>query len=149
VSPVSIIGNGSLQSTLASRQLVLKADKRRLVLFTVVSAGILVVSAANSERSSTFWYSATLYILIFIIFLSWLASYKVVIKGDVFSYFVVDRSPIIIHRGEILHVAPPRGRFQNVIKVERHRGGEVLINAKPFSRSDLKIIMEFLGGPSP
>lgn len=50
----------------------------------------------------------------------------------------------MINRADILRVDIPLGRFKNVIKIERLQGDPILINAKPFSESDLRIVFEFL-----
>lgn len=57
------------------------------------------------------------------------------------SYTTFRRAPIAVNRADISRVQVPRGRFRNVIKIERQEGDLILINAKPF---DLKIIPEFL-----
>jgi hypothetical protein len=127
-----------------AKQLVFKTEKRRLVVFGIIAVFIALVSIANSHKSSTFWYVLTLYVLVWALALVWLASYRITIDQETLSYTTFCRAQIAVNRANILRVEIPSGRFQNVIKIERQEGDPILISAKPFSESDLKIVFEFL-----
>ena len=124
--------------------LVFRTEKGRLVLFGFVAVCIAILSIANSDKSSTFWYSATLYVLFWALFLVRLVSYRITVDRETLSYTTFRRATIAVNRADVLRVQVPRGRFRNVIKIERQEGGLILINAKPFGKDDLKIVLEFL-----
>jgi|ERR1700677_2736071 len=91
----------------------------------------MLVSILSGDKSSTFWYSGAIYVLAWALFLVWLATFG--------------RAPIAVNRADILRVEVPSGRFRIEMKIERRQGGPILINAKPFSKSDLRIVAQFLG----
>jgi hypothetical protein len=123
---------------------VFRTDNHRLVFFGVTAVCIALVSIANSHKSSTFWYVLTLYVLVWAVALMWLASHRITIDQEMLSYSTLGKAEIVINRADILRVDIPLGRFKNVIKIERLQGDPILINAKPFSESDLRIVFEFL-----
>jgi hypothetical protein len=105
----------------------------------------MLVSILSGNKRSTFWYSVAIYVLAWALFLVWLASYGITIDQETLTYATFGRAPIAVNRADILRVEVPSGRFRNEIKIERRQGDPILINAKPFSRSDLRIVAQFLG----
>jgi hypothetical protein len=140
MAPVTLRGRKENQAT----RLVFRTENHRLVFFGVIAVCIALVGIANGHKSSTFWYALTLYVLAWTLALVWLASYRITIDQETLSYATFGRAPIVVNRANILRVDMPLARFQNVIKIERRQGDPILINTKPFSKSDLKIVFEFL-----
>jgi hypothetical protein len=126
-------------------QPVFRTEKRRLAVFAVIAVSIMLVSILNGDKISTFWYSVAIYVLAWVLFLVWLACYGIKIDQETLTYTTFGRAPIAVNRADILRVEVPSGRFRNEIKIERRQGGPMLINAKPFSRSDLPIVAQFRG----
>jgi hypothetical protein len=126
-----------------TRHLVLRPDKRRIAIFGAIAVCILLVSIANGHKGSIFWYSSALYVLGWAIFLLWLASYKVAIDGEILSYTSFGKTSAVVNRGDVLSAELSPRRFPSQVKIERY-GDPILINAKPFGGSDLRIVMDFL-----
>jgi hypothetical protein len=127
-----------------TRHLIFRPDKQRIAIFVAIAVCIFLVSIANGHKSSTFWYSAALYVLGWTIFLLWLASYRITIDGEILSYTSFGRTSTVVNRGDVLSAEFSPRRFPSQIKIERRYGDSILINAKPFSGSDLRIVMDFL-----
>ena len=127
----------------ACERVVIKTERRAYVFWGIVGVCIIVVGALNTSNSSTFWYGAALFLLAWVIFLLWLASYKIVIDGDILSYSEFSKGTVAVNREDILS-AEIRGRFQNMLVIKRRLGEPIMLNAKPFSKADLRVVIGFL-----
>jgi hypothetical protein len=126
------------------RRIVIRAEKRVFVVWGCAGIGIALASISASSKSATFWYSFTLFTLGWCVLLLWLTTYKITIDQDILSYSVFMRGTIAVSREDILSAKVLPSRFQNAIVIERRLGDPIVVNTKPFSKADLRVVIEFL-----
>jgi len=102
------------------------------------------VSSSKADKSLSFWFSFALLLLACIILLLWLATYKITIDKNVLCYSALLRGTISVHRDDIVSAEVLPGRFEHAIVIKRQVGDPIVINTKPFSKADLRIVIRFL-----
>jgi hypothetical protein len=103
------------------------------------------VGAKNVVENPSHWYSLILLVLAWSIVFFWLAAYKISIDQNILSYSALLKGTVSIRRDDIENAQVLSGRFQHAIIIRPKSGSPIAINTKPFRRSDLLIVLEFLG----
>jgi hypothetical protein len=124
-------------------QIVIRTERLRYFLWVIVGLVIILVSS-KADKSPSFWFSSALLLLAWIILFLWLASYKITIDKNVLFYSALLRGTVSVHRNDIVSAEVLPGRFEHSIVIKRQLGDPIVINTKPFSKADLRIVIRFL-----
>jgi hypothetical protein len=54
------------------------------------------------------------------------------------------KGTVAVSREDILSAEVLSGRFEHAIVIRRRQGDTIMINTKPFSKADLRIVIDFL-----
>jgi hypothetical protein len=124
-------------------QIVIRTERPIYFLWSIVGLVIILVSS-NADKSAPFWFSFALFLLAWSILFLWLATYKITIDQNVLSYSVLLSGTVSVHRDDIVSAEVLPGRFEHAIVIKRQSGNPIVINTKPFSKADLRIVIRFL-----
>ncbi|HEY5128128.1 MAG TPA: hypothetical protein VIJ35_12705, partial [Bradyrhizobium sp.] len=128
----------------SSELIVIRTEKPVYFLWATIGLVIILVSSASADENAPFWFNLALLLLAWSILFLWLASYKITIDQNVLSYSVLFGGTVSVRRDDIVSAEVPLGRFQHAMVIKRQSGDPIVINTKPFSKADLRIVIRFL-----
>lgn len=85
-----------------------------------------------------------LLLLAWVILFVWLAAYQITIDRNTLFYSALIKGTVSVCRDDIVEAEMPTGRFDHVIVIKPSAGEPIVINTKPFSKNDLRIVIGFL-----
>jgi hypothetical protein len=125
-------------------RIVIRTEKPVYVLWSIFGLVIILFSTGNSDKNVPFWFNLALLLLAWSILFLWLASYKITIDQNVLSFSTLFGGTVSVRRDDVVSAEVPLGRFQRAIVIKRQSGDPIVINTKPFSKADLRIVIRFL-----
>jgi hypothetical protein len=127
----------------SSEQIVIRSDRSMYFLWSIVGL-VVILGSSIADKSATFWFGFALFLLAWGILFLWLATYKITIDQNALSYSALLRGTITVHRDDIVSAEVLSGRFEHAVVIKRQSGNPIVINTKPFSKADLRIVIRFL-----
>lgn len=133
--------------------IVIKAHPPIYIMFSVLFSLPFFFSIFNTIQNSTKWPGIIIIVFILICIYAWLRGYKITLQGDVFSFKLPFSRMIALRICEIKNVDFKLGRiinptgsiFEHSITIYRFENAlPIVINTKPFSKSDIEKIYHFL-----
>jgi hypothetical protein len=115
--------------------------ERSIYFFLGIFGLIITLVSINTEN---FWSNFMLFLLAWSILFLWLATYKITIDQNVLSYSVLLKGTVSVRRDDIVSAEVLLGRFEHAIVIRRQLDSSIVINTKPFSKADLRIVIRFL-----
>jgi hypothetical protein len=125
-------------------QISIRTERPQYCIWGGIGLVLVVVAAKNIIENPSHWYSLLLLVLAWSIVLLWLAAYKISIDQNVLSYSALLKGTISISRDDIVTAEVLSGRFEHAIIIKPKTGNPIVINTKPFRRSDLQPVLQFL-----
>jgi hypothetical protein len=122
----------------------IRTERAQYFIWGGIGLVLLLVSANNVGEHPSHWYSLILLILAWSIVFLWLAAYKISIDEDVLSYSALLKGTVSISRDDIVSAEVLSGRLEHAIIINPKSGDRIIINTKPFRRSDVQIVLQFL-----
>jgi hypothetical protein len=122
----------------------IRTHRFRYYLWGGIASAVTLLGIKNVIENPSHWVSLMLLLFAWGIVFLWLAAYKITIDRGVLSYSALGKGSVSVRRDEIVSAEMPRGRFERAIVITRRVGDPVVINTKPFSKEDLRIIIRFL-----
>jgi hypothetical protein len=125
-------------------QISFRTEVSQYYIWGGIGLVLIFVGIKNTVENPSHWYSLMFLTLAWIILFSWLAAYKICIEQDVLSYSAFLKGTVSVNRDDIAKAEVLSGRFAHAIIIELTSGYRIVINTKPFKKSDLQILLQFL-----
>ena len=122
----------------------INTERSQYYIWGGIGLVLAFVGAKNVFEDPSHWYSLTLLVLAWCILFAWLAAYRISIDQDVLSYSALLKGTISVSRNDIMSVEILSGRFSHAVIIKPKAGDPIVINTKPFKRSDLQLVLHFL-----
>jgi hypothetical protein len=127
----------------STERISIRTERFRYYWWGSIALAIFLAGIKDVVEASR-WGGLMLYLFTWSIVFLWLAGYRIIIDRDVLSYSEFAKSSVSVHRDDIVSAEVPAGRFEHSIVIKRRVGSPIIINTKPFSKNDLKIVIRFL-----
>lgn len=126
------------------RQVVLRTERIQFVYVGCIGLVIIIVSWFQLSGKPAQWITFLLLLMAWFSIFWWLSRFRIVLASHVLTYSQPGKRAVSVDRGEISSVALHFGRFEHAIVINCFTGRPVKINTKPFSRADLRLVVNFL-----
>jgi hypothetical protein len=125
-------------------QIYIRAERSQYYFWGGVGLILIFVGVKNVVESPSHWYSLILLVLAWSILFLWLAAFKISIDQDILSYSALLKGTVSVSRDDIINAEVRSGRFEHAIIIRPKSGTPIVINTKPFRKSDLQVVLQFL-----
>jgi len=125
-------------------QINIRTQSSQYCIWGGIGLVLLFVGVKNVAEGPSGWYSLILLILIWSVVFLWLTSYKIALDQNILSYSALLKGTVSVSRDDIVNAEVLSSRFGHAIIINPKSGDPIVINTKPFRRSDLQIVLQFL-----
>jgi len=125
-------------------QIIIRTQSSQYWVWGGIGLVLIFVGVKNVVESPSRWYSLMLLILTWSVIFLWLTAYKISLDQNILSYSALLKGTVSVSRDDIVNAEVLSGRFGHAIIIRPKSGDPIVINTKPFGRSDLQLVLQFL-----